>query len=49
LRENAAMIRVFKKRFPNAKISMNSGSELRILMDFDESEPDAKADGKQKI
>jgi acyl-CoA hydrolase/RimJ/RimL family protein N-acetyltransferase len=35
LRENAAMIRVFKKRFPNANISVSSGSDLRILMDFD--------------
>ena len=34
LRENAAMIRVFKKRYPNAKISANSGSDLLIRMDF---------------
>jgi len=34
LRENAAMIRVFKKRYPNAKISVSSGSDLLILMDF---------------
>ena len=34
LRENAAMIRVFKKRYPNAKISVNSGSDLLIQMDF---------------
>ena len=34
LRENAAMIRVFKKRYPNAKISVNSGSDLLIRMDF---------------
>ncbi len=46
LRENAAMIRVFKKRFPQAKISVNSGSDLRILMDFDEPDQDTKADGK---
>jgi GNAT superfamily N-acetyltransferase len=46
LRENAAMIRVFKKRFPNAEISINSGSDLRILMDFDASEPEVKADGE---
>jgi hypothetical protein len=39
------MIRVFKKRFPNAAISVNSGSDLRIMMNFDESDPDAKADG----
>jgi len=35
LRENAAMIHVFKKRFPDAKISVDGGSDLRILMDFD--------------
>ncbi len=34
LRENSAMIRVFKKRYPNAKISVNSGSDLLIRMDF---------------
>jgi acyl-CoA hydrolase len=34
LRENATMIHVFKKRYPNAKISVNSGSDLLIRMDF---------------
>lgn len=34
LRENAAMIRVFKKRYPDAEISVNSGSDLLIQMDF---------------
>jgi acyl-CoA hydrolase/RimJ/RimL family protein N-acetyltransferase len=38
LRENAAMIRVFKKRFPNAKLSVNSGSDIRILMNFNDPE-----------
>ncbi len=38
LRENAAMIRVFKKRFPNAELSVNSGSDIRILMNFKDSE-----------
>ena len=46
LRENAAMIRVFKKRFPNAQVTVNSGSDLRILMDFNESDPATKADGR---
>jgi len=45
LRENAAMIRVFKKRFPNAKISVNSGSDLRILMDFSELDQAPQDDG----
>jgi GNAT superfamily N-acetyltransferase len=43
LRENSAMIRVFKKRFPNAKVTVNSGSDLRILMEFDEADPNANA------
>jgi len=34
LRENSSMIRVFKKRFPNAIISSSGGSDLRIEMDF---------------
>jgi acyl-CoA hydrolase/RimJ/RimL family protein N-acetyltransferase len=46
LRENAAMIRVFKKRFPNADISVSSGSDLRILMDFDGAVPHAEEDRK---
>jgi len=37
LRENATMIRVFKKRYPNAKFSADSGSEVRIRMNFDEA------------
>jgi GNAT superfamily N-acetyltransferase len=46
LRENAAMIHVFKKRFPDAKISANGGSDLRILMDFDAADQIADDDGK---
>ena len=37
LRENAAMVHVFKKRYPNAKISVNSGSDLLIQMDFSDA------------
>ncbi|MDD2389170.1 MAG: GNAT family N-acetyltransferase [Desulfobacterales bacterium] len=37
LRENFAMIHVFKKRYPNAKMSMNAGSELVITMNFEDS------------
>jgi len=36
LRENRAMIHVFKKRYPKAKFSDNTGSEVRIQMEFDE-------------
>ncbi len=34
LRENAAMVKVFKKRYPNAIVKVNSGSDLLIRMDF---------------
>ena len=46
LRENSAMIRVFKKCYPNAKVSVNSGSDLQIIMDFDEVNQHAKEDRK---
>ncbi len=36
LRENSAMLRVFKKQYPNARITVNSGTDLRIEMDFDD-------------
>lgn len=37
LRQNAAMIHVFKKRYPNAKVVMEGGSEVHITMDFDDA------------
>jgi RimJ/RimL family protein N-acetyltransferase len=49
LRENAAMIRVFKKRFPKAEVSMNSGSDLLIEMDFSDLDEPAADDGDNKI
>jgi len=39
LRENVAMIHVFKKKYPNAKINVNSGSDVTILMDFNATPP----------
>jgi acyl-CoA hydrolase/RimJ/RimL family protein N-acetyltransferase len=39
LRENAGMIRVFKKRYPNAKTSMISGGDVTITMDFEDTVP----------
>jgi len=43
LRENAGMIKVFRKRYPNAKITY-SGSELMLYMDFDDPDkPETKA------
>ncbi|MBU1712438.1 MAG: GNAT family N-acetyltransferase [Proteobacteria bacterium] len=34
LRENPTMIHIFKKKYPNAKISASSGSDVQIIMDF---------------
>ncbi|MGD8724814.1 MAG: GNAT family N-acetyltransferase [Desulfobacterales bacterium] len=34
LRENTAMIRVFKKRYPNLKISTQNGNEILMTMDI---------------
>ena len=45
LSENAAMIHVFKKRYPNAKVKMMSGSDMLILMDFADS---IKSAGKKQ-
>jgi len=36
LAENAAMIHVFKKRYPNIKTKMMSGSDLLVLMEFED-------------
>jgi acyl-CoA hydrolase/GNAT superfamily N-acetyltransferase len=41
LRENRAMIRVFKKRYPNLKISAQSGNEVFIEMDLSDSKNSA--------
>jgi acyl-CoA hydrolase/GNAT superfamily N-acetyltransferase len=41
LKENAAMLRVFKRHYPNAKISMSGGSDITVIMDF---EPNDQAD-----
>ncbi len=35
LKENKAMIHVFKKRYPNAKLDAQAGAEILIIMDFD--------------
>ena len=37
LRENSAMIQVFKKRYPDLKISAQSGNEVLIEMDLSDS------------
>lgn len=42
LHENSGMIHVFKKHFPNAKVSAIGGSDLLIEMDFEDSAAQAK-------
>lgn len=39
LRENQAMIQVFKKRYPNAEITMGGGGEVTITMPFKKAPP----------
>ncbi len=36
LKENRAMMRVFKKRYPNARVTSGGGIENTIIMDFDQ-------------
>ncbi len=43
LRENAAMIQVFKKRYPNLKIASQNGSEILITMDLADSQKNAES------
>ena len=40
LRENAAMIHVFKKKYPDAKVSVNSSSDITIQMVFNDAASD---------
>jgi RimJ/RimL family protein N-acetyltransferase len=37
LRENRGMLHVFKKRYPNARTLSDGGSDVTILMDFDDA------------
>ena len=37
LRENTAMLHVFKKRYPNATTKVSGGSDVNIIMDFDDA------------
>ena len=37
LRENSSMIHVFKRRYPNAKISSTGGNEIEIRMRFEDA------------
>ncbi|MFO7709522.1 MAG: GNAT family N-acetyltransferase [Desulfobacterales bacterium] len=39
LRENASMLRVFKNRYSNAKVTFSGGSEVLVDMQFDDAAP----------
>lgn len=47
LRENASMIQVFKKRYPNAEVTF-SGAEVSIVMDFSDTEARAQTEPAEK-
>lgn len=40
LKENAAMLHVFRKRYPQAKIESSGGGDIEIIMDFGEQGTD---------
>jgi GNAT superfamily N-acetyltransferase len=39
LRENASMLKVFKKRYPNSKMTFSAGNEVQVHMDFADAKP----------
>jgi len=41
LKENAVMLRVFKRHYPKAKISMSGGSDISVVMDFEKNDKTA--------
>jgi GNAT superfamily N-acetyltransferase len=50
LRENTAMLHVFKRRYPNAKTNLSGGSDLTIHMDFNDAvEPGAATDSNSAV
>mgnify|MGYP001156523365 CR=1 FL=1 len=46
LKENKSMMRVFKKRYPNAKVDMGGGIDNTIIMDFNLEQADPAISGK---
>jgi acyl-CoA hydrolase/GNAT superfamily N-acetyltransferase len=46
LRENVSMLRVFKKRYPNARLTFTSGSDVLVHMEFSDSTPLATPNAK---
>ena len=44
------MIHVFKKRYPNAKTSLSGGSDISIVMDFDDGiDIDRQSEGAEFV
>jgi GNAT superfamily N-acetyltransferase len=48
LRENKPMIHVFKKKYPNAKITNSGGGEVMLKMKFDFCEDESDVGGQKK-
>jgi acyl-CoA hydrolase/ribosomal protein S18 acetylase RimI-like enzyme len=48
LRENTAMLHVFKKRYPHAKTTISGGSDVSIVMAFDDAVESAAGTGRRK-
>jgi ribosomal protein S18 acetylase RimI-like enzyme len=44
LRENLAMINVFKRRYPNARTVANGGSDITLIMEFEDAVPPPRGD-----
>jgi acyl-CoA hydrolase/RimJ/RimL family protein N-acetyltransferase len=48
LRENQAMLRVFKKRYPHAKIDIGGGIDITVTMDFEPESVEAVGEDKKQ-
>lgn len=44
LRENRAMLNVFRRRYPNARTGANHGREITLIMEFDDAAPPSQGD-----
>lgn len=48
LRENAAMLKVFKRRYPHARTLTGGGSDITLVMDFDDAVSEGPASGDRE-
>jgi acyl-CoA hydrolase len=44
LRVNRAMLNVFRRRYPNARTGANHGSDITLIMEFDDAAPPSQGD-----